>query len=63
MAVLVLLRHGESAWNAADMFTGWIDIGPSEHGRKQAQRAGAILTARDIKGFPSTSISSCMRHE
>ena len=26
MAVLVLLRHGESAWNAADVFTGWIDV-------------------------------------
>ncbi len=46
MAVLVLLRHGESAWNAADVFTGWIDVGLSEHGRLQARRAGAILTAR-----------------
>jgi 2,3-bisphosphoglycerate-dependent phosphoglycerate mutase len=27
MTVLVLLRHGESAWNAADVFTGWIDVG------------------------------------
>ena len=46
MTVLVLLRHGESAWNAADVFTGWIDVGLSEHGRQQAQRAGTILTAR-----------------
>jgi 2,3-bisphosphoglycerate-dependent phosphoglycerate mutase len=46
MTVLVLLRHGESAWNAVDVFTGWIDVGLSERGRHQAQRAGAILTAR-----------------
>jgi 2,3-bisphosphoglycerate-dependent phosphoglycerate mutase len=46
MAVLVLLRHGESAWNATGMFTGWIDVGLSGHGRQQAQQAGTILTAR-----------------
>jgi hypothetical protein len=34
MSVLVLLRHGESAWNAADVFTGWIEVGlsDSKHG-------------------------------
>jgi 2,3-bisphosphoglycerate-dependent phosphoglycerate mutase len=45
MSVLVLLRHGESAWNAADVFTGWIDVGLSEHGEKQAEQAGAVLEA------------------
>ena len=29
MALLVLLRHGESEWNAEDLFTGWIDVGLS----------------------------------
>jgi hypothetical protein len=33
MATLVLLRHGESAWNAADVFTGWIDVRLSDRGR------------------------------
>ena len=46
MSVLVLLRHGESDWNAADLFTGWIDVGLSGRGRRQAQQAGTILTAR-----------------
>ena len=46
MAVLVLLRHGESAWNAKDLFAGWTDVGLSERGREQARRAGALLTAR-----------------
>lgn len=46
MSVLVLLRHGESAWNAANVFTGWIDVGLSEHGERQAQQAGALLEVR-----------------
>lgn len=46
MAVLVLLRHGESAWNAADVFTGWIDVRLSECGRQQARQAGQLLAAR-----------------
>jgi len=46
MAVLVLLRHGESAWNAADVFTGWIDVGLSDRGKRQAQEAGWLLAAR-----------------
>jgi 2,3-bisphosphoglycerate-dependent phosphoglycerate mutase len=48
MAVLVLLRHGESAGNAADVFTGWIDADLSGHGERQARRAGAILAARRL---------------
>jgi broad specificity phosphatase PhoE len=46
MTVLVLLRHGESAWNAQDLFAGWTDVGLSERGRQQAGRAGAQLAAR-----------------
>jgi len=46
MTVLVLLRHGESAWNAKDRFAGWTDVALSEHGRQQAQRAGALPAAR-----------------
>ena len=45
MSMLVLLRHGESAWNAANVFTGWIDVGLSEHGERQAQQAGSLLAA------------------
>lgn len=46
MSVLVLLRHGESAWNATGVFTGWIDVGLSEHGEEQARQAGTLLAAR-----------------
>lgn len=45
MSVLVLLRHGESAWNAAGVFTGWMDVGLSERGEQQAQQAGALFAA------------------
>jgi 2,3-bisphosphoglycerate-dependent phosphoglycerate mutase len=57
MSVLVLLRHGESAWNAANVFTGWIDVELSEHGEKQAQRAGALLAASGhFPGVVHTSV-------
>lgn len=35
MSILVLLRHGESAWNEANTFTGWVEVGLSERGRRQ----------------------------
>lgn len=59
MSVLVLLRHGESAWNAADVFTGWTDAGLSEHGEKQAQQAGALLAASGY--FPEVVHTSVQR--
>ncbi len=40
---LVLLRHGESTWNAANLFTGWYDADLSERGIAEATRAGALL--------------------
>lgn len=39
MSTLVLIRHGESIWNAQNRFTGWIDVPLSEKGRTEAQRA------------------------
>lgn len=43
MHELVLLRHGESVWNKKDIFTGWIDIGLSRQGKKEARQAGKLL--------------------
>lgn len=43
MGRLILIRHGQSAWNAANRFTGWVDVPLSEVGRAEAERAGRLL--------------------
>jgi 2,3-bisphosphoglycerate-dependent phosphoglycerate mutase len=43
MATLVLLRHGESEWNAKNLFTGWVDVALTEKGRAEAVRGGELL--------------------
>ncbi len=40
MALLVLVRHGESQWNLENRFTGWTDVPLTEKGREEAHRAG-----------------------
>jgi 2,3-bisphosphoglycerate-dependent phosphoglycerate mutase len=40
---LVLLRHGESEWNAKNLFTGWVDVDLTEKGRAEAVRGGQLL--------------------
>ena len=40
---LILLRHGESQWNALNLFTGWVDVNLSEKGEAEAQRGGQLL--------------------
>jgi 2,3-bisphosphoglycerate-dependent phosphoglycerate mutase len=45
MRKIVLLRHGESVWNRENRFTGWTDVGLSDHGREEARRAGQLLAA------------------
>jgi 2,3-bisphosphoglycerate-dependent phosphoglycerate mutase len=40
---LVLLRHGESEWNAKNLFTGWVDVALTEKGRGEAVRGGVLL--------------------
>ncbi|MFF3602006.1 histidine phosphatase family protein, partial [Kitasatospora indigofera] len=37
---LILLRHGNSTWNQANLFTGWVDVRLSEQGEAEAARAG-----------------------
>jgi len=40
---LILLRHGESEWNAKNLFTGWVDVELSEKGLLEAARGGQLL--------------------
>ena len=42
---LVLLRHGQSTWNAENLFTGWVDVGLSALGKTEAEQAGHLLAA------------------
>ena len=48
-ATLVLLRHGESEWNAKNLFTGWVDVGLSEKGRAEAVRGGQLLGGAGLR--------------
>jgi 2,3-bisphosphoglycerate-dependent phosphoglycerate mutase len=43
MSTLVLLRHGESEWNALNLFTGWTDVPLSPKGLTEAREAGRLL--------------------
>ncbi len=43
MAKLILMRHGQSLWNAANRFTGWVDVPLSERGRAEATIASCKL--------------------
>ncbi|MCV2490393.1 phosphoglyceromutase [Geodermatophilus sp. YIM 151500] len=45
---MVLLRHGESEWNKANLFTGWVDVPLSEKGRAEATRGGALLAEQGL---------------
>ena len=43
MSTLVLLRHGESQWNARNLFTGWVDVDLTAVGEEQARAGGRQL--------------------
>ena len=45
---LILLRHGESVWNAKNLFTGWVDVELSEKGKTEAHRAGQLLKEANL---------------
>lgn len=45
---LVLLRHGESEWNAKNLFTGWVDVDLTDKGRQEAVRGGELLLEAGI---------------
>lgn len=46
---LVLVRHGQSVWNVANLFTGWTDVDLSELGREEAASAGRELVKTGIQ--------------
>ena len=45
---LILLRHGQSVWNAEDRFTGWTDVGLTDRGIAETHKAADLLKAAGI---------------
>ena len=45
---LILVRHGQSEWNAKNLFTGWKDPGLTETGLEEAKNAGLLIGSQDI---------------
>lgn len=58
-ATLVLLRHGESEWNASNQFTGWMDVELTDKGRTEAIRSGQLLVEHDL--LPDVVYTSLLR--
>lgn len=56
---LVLLRHGESEWNALNLFTGWVDVSLSEKGRGEAAHGGELLASSGV--LPDVVHTSLLR--
>jgi len=56
---LVLLRHGESEWNALNLFTGWVDVPLSDKGRAEAERGGRLITEAGV--LPDVVHTSLLR--
>jgi 2,3-bisphosphoglycerate-dependent phosphoglycerate mutase len=48
MPVLVLIRHGQSAWNLENRFTGWWDVDLTELGVEEARLAGELMAAKGL---------------
>ena len=48
MPTLVLIRHGQSAWNLENRFTGWWDVDLTAQGVAEARAAGALMAARGL---------------
>jgi len=48
MPTLVLIRHGQSAWNLENRFTGWWDVNLTDQGIAEATAAGELMAARGL---------------
>jgi 2,3-bisphosphoglycerate-dependent phosphoglycerate mutase len=56
---LVLLRHGQSAWNKTDQFTGWVDVPLTPEGEEEARNAGKLLKEKNV--LPDIVFTSLLR--
>ncbi|ANE03122.1 phosphoglyceromutase [Corynebacterium crudilactis] len=56
---LILLRHGQSEWNASNQFTGWVDVNLTAQGETEAKRGGELLADAGI--LPGVVYTSLLR--
>jgi 2,3-bisphosphoglycerate-dependent phosphoglycerate mutase len=56
---LILLRHGESDWNAKNLFTGWVDVDLNAKGETEASRGGELLVESNL--LPDVVHTSVLR--
>ena len=56
---LILLRHGESEWNAKNLFTGWVDVDINEKGVQEAKNAATLLSSEGL--LPDVLHTSLLR--
>ncbi|KAH8075142.1 hypothetical protein JL721_1137 [Aureococcus anophagefferens] len=54
--VLVLVRHGQTEWNASGRFSGWADVSLNDRGRREAKAMGELLAEHDF--YPADAYSS-----
>jgi 2,3-bisphosphoglycerate-dependent phosphoglycerate mutase len=59
IGTLVLLRHGESEWNAKNLFTGWVDVDLTAKGEGEARRGGELLLEHNL--LPDVVHTSLLR--
>lgn len=59
ISTLILLRHGQSQWNATNQFTGWVDVDLTDKGRAEAVRAGELIAQEDR--LPDVLYTSLLR--
>src|SRR5674476_1214848 len=64
MPDLVLLRHGQSTWNAENLFTGWHDVDLTPQGEAEATEAGRLLVAEaglDLRQLHTSVLTRAIR--
>ena len=64
MPQLVLLRHGQSLWNAENLFTGWYDVGLTELGETEARASGRLLADEeglDLRVLHTSALTRAIR--
>ena len=59
MSKLILIRHGQSIWNAENRFTGWVDVDLSETGILEAKKSGQLI--KKLKIDINKSYTSCLK--